>query len=132
MDEDIFENIDSPNSSAYEKFELRDGIPLVYVQEKLISSIKSIHRLYSFVRDNIKDDMQLNKQINIEQYSPKNDGLLSPLYSAFRHGITSLLALQNMLAITNNQEIFEKLLAFNEEDFSLWLQRIQSEGSLNG
>jgi hypothetical protein len=132
MTDNIFDSIDGPNSSAYEKIELRDGIPLSYVHEKLVSNIKIIHHTYCFVRDNINDDLQLINHISIDLYSPKKDGLLSPLFASFRYSLTSLLALQNMLGIVNNQNIFDKLLAYNEEDFHGWLERIESEGSISG
>ena len=132
MTEDVFENIDTPNSSAYQKVELRDGIPLSYVCEKLTESLKTIHHLNNFIKNNIHDDLKLINPINNNLYSPKNDGLLSPLYSSFRYSLTSLLALHNMIGIANNQNIFEKLLSYNEEDFNHWLERIESEGSTNG
>ena len=132
MSDDVFENIDAPNSSAYQKVELRDGIPLSYINEKLTNNLKTIHHLYNFVKDNINDDLKLINSVKDDLYSPKVDGLLSPLFSSFRYSLTSLLALHNLLGIANNQNIFEKLLSYKEEDFNKWLDRIESEGSING
>ncbi len=132
MADNIFENIDSPNSSAYQKLEKRDGIPLSYVGEKLTDSLTIIHHLYNFVRDNIKDDLELSFPLKNDSFSPKRDGLLFPLFHSFRYSLTSFLALHNILAITNNQKIFDKLLNHTNEDFEKWLNRIISEGSISG
>ncbi|MCL5029778.1 MAG: hypothetical protein M1480_12270 [Bacteroidetes bacterium] len=86
----------------------------------------------NFIKNNINDGIKLIKPINDDLYSLKADGLLSPLFSSFRYSLTSFLALHNLLGIANNQNIFEKLLNFTEEDFNKWLERIESEGSING
>ncbi len=45
--------------------------------------------------------------------------------------MTSYLALNNLLALANEQEVFETLLAMPSDAFDRWLDAIDREGSVN-
>ena len=51
---------------------------------------------------------------------------------AFRYGMTSYLALKNLLALVNDGELFGRLEKYSPDDFKDWLDRIDQEGSVTG
>jgi hypothetical protein len=46
--------------------------------------------------------------------------------------MTSYLALNNLLALINDGELFDRLEIFSDDDFSEWLTRIDRQGSVTG
>ena len=44
----------------------------------------------------------------------------------------SYLALNNMLALTNDNDFDDRLLAYSREEFKEWLDRIDQAGSVTG
>ncbi len=123
---------DDPNGQAYQKTEIRTGPPLDYVAEKLRSSIEMLHEAIRSIQEVVPDDLPLPS--GYTEYSPsvKQDWLVSPARLAFRHGITAFLALQNMLALANDQEVFDRLLGYSREQFHDWLNNIDREGLVRG
>lgn len=121
-----------PNGQAYQKMETRTGPPLDYVAEKLRSSLEMPHETVRCIREIVPDDLPLPPTWKEFPDSVKQNWLVSPAWSAFRHGITAFLALQNMLAIANDQEVFERLLGYSREQFYDWLNNIEREGLVRG
>jgi len=117
---------------GYTHTETRTGPPLDYVAEKLRASILSLHSLYSLTMKDIPDDLPCPKrfQTDYPNYNPKHDSVLSTCQIAFRYAVTSYLALNNLLALTHDQNIFKKLLEMPRKDFDRWIDRIESEGSV--
>ena len=51
---------------------------------------------------------------------------------AFRSGIVGYLALNNMLALANEHDLDDRLLAYSRDEFKEWLDRIDQAGSVTG
>lgn len=120
-----------PNGSAYQKAEKRTGPPLDYVAEKLESSLVMIHNTIRSIREMVPEDLPQSSAAIGSSYSVKQDGLVSPAWSAFRYGLTAFLALQNMLALANDPKIFERLLGYTTEQFRDWLNNIDRRGLIS-
>lgn len=101
-----------PNNGAYEKTEERTGPPLEYVAEKLRKNVEASHHLVKGTKD--------------------GDRLSMHASAAFRHGLVSYLGLQNLLALINEGELFDRLERYTHEDFIDWLDRIDRQGSVTG
>jgi len=107
-----------PNDNAYEKEELRTGPPLSYVAEKFRSSMELTHYL-------------INTLTDLSQIDPRQkDTMLLQARGAFRYQLTGYLALQNMLALANDQDIFSRMEKLSVEEFKDWLDRIDQRGSI--
>ena len=104
--EDLFTH---PNGPAYERVERREGPPLAYVAEKLRYCLESAH---SAPRDRADAERHLDH--------------------AFRYGLVAYLALQNLLALANDHDLGDRLLALDRQAFSQWLDRLEEEGSVTG
>ena len=111
------------NDSAYEMTEERTGVPLDYVAEKLRKSVEASHQV-------------LNTIGRINQNAPTDAEQVKSLQMhallAFQYGLTSYLALMNMLALANESNVFERLAHYSREEFRDWLSRIQQQGSVTG
>ena len=111
------------NDEAYEKIEERTGVPLDYVAEKLRKSVEASHQVLAAVR-------------RVDQEPPKGEepeiSLRLHASLAFQYGITSYLALMNMLALANDSDVFERLAHYSKEEFKDWLERIHQQGSVTG
>jgi hypothetical protein len=103
--EDLFTD---PNGPAYQKLENRQGPPLAYVAEKLRHCLESVH---------------------LAARRPEDTGHAD---SAFRYGLTSYLALMNLLGLANDLDLSDRLLAMETDAFSGWLDRVTEEGSVTG
>ena len=111
-DHDLEDMFRTPNDGAYEKEELRTGPPLDYVAEKLRRSFELTHCL-------------INNLNNLEGPSQNElDPLLTQSCGAFRYQLTSYLALNNMLALGNEDGFFERMEHRSTEEFQDWLDRI--------
>jgi hypothetical protein len=51
---------------------------------------------------------------------------------AFRSALVGHLALNNMLALANNHDLDDRLLAYSRDEFKAWLDRIDQAGSVTG
>ncbi len=51
---------------------------------------------------------------------------------AFRSAVVGHLALNNMLALANDNDLDERLLAYSRDKFKEWLDRIDQAGSVTG
>jgi hypothetical protein len=121
-----------PNGPAYRKTETRTGPPLDYVAEKLRLSLQALHSTIRAVRERVPEDLPQPAAAMGSSYSVKQDALLSPAWDAFRCGLTAFLALQNFLALANDQGIFDRLLGLSREEFGNWLANIEREGLVSG
>ncbi len=108
-----------PNDGAYEKQELRTGPPLDYVAEKIRRSLEVTHRI-------------LNELNGIDVSKEQKDSLFSHAQGAFRYQLTGYLALKNMLAVVNNDGLFQRTEHFSYNDFLDWLDGIDQQGSVEG
>lgn len=122
----------SPNGPAYTHTETRTGPPLDYVAEKLKYSLVSIHTLYALAMRDLPDDLPCPESIFLTwpEYNPKIQSVIQPCFDAFRNGVKSYLALVNLLEIGNQDRIFERLLQMPRDEFSKWINSIESEGSV--
>jgi hypothetical protein len=109
-----------PNDGAYEKEEVRMGPPLDYVAEKFRRSMEQTHYLIHLVRQTGSAEAE------------EKDTILSQARGALRYQLTGYLALKNMLALANDQGLFERLERFSYDDFHDWLDRIDQQGSVRG
>jgi len=109
-----------PNDNAYQKDELRTGPPLSYIAEKFRCSIEMTHYLLN----------SLNETSDID--AGQKDRMLFQARGAFRYQLTSYLALQNMLALANDQKVFGRMERLSSEDFRDWLDRLDRGGSVTG
>jgi hypothetical protein len=100
------------NGGAYEKEETRVGLPLDYVASKQRQSLENIHYIEKQFRSN-KDDYFF-------------------MHYAFSSGIKAFLALYNMLALTNDNQLYDRLLAYTDDEFEGWLNNIEKHGCVNG
>lgn len=107
-----------PNDQAYLKSEQRTGPPLDYVAEKLRRSLETIHALTHVINDLTDSDSK--------------ERLLWNARHAFHYGLVSFLALNNLLALTNEHDIGDRLLRLSHDEFVDWLNKIQREGSVTG
>jgi hypothetical protein len=117
---------------SYTHTETRTGPSLTYVAEKLRTSIMALHSLHTLALIDLPDDLPCPERHRIEwpAYNPKDDSVLASCYSAFRAAIVSYLALNNMLAMANDNDIFERLLEMRSDEFTRWLDNITREGSV--
>ena len=126
------DGLTGPNDSAYTKTETRNGPPLDYVAEKLRTCIEELHSLHSLAARDLPDDLPLPARLKGKAagYDIKRESILNPGYSAFRHALVSYLALNNLLAIANDNDVFARLLRMSGDDFHGWLDGIDREGSV--
>lgn len=103
--EDVFTG---PNGPGYENQEQRQGPPLSYVAEKLRHCLGAAH------------------------LAARGRGDTDQACTAFRYGLTSYLALLNLLGLANDLELADRLLAMDMDAFSAWLDRVTEEGSVTG
>lgn len=130
--EDISDLYREPNAGAYEKEETRKGPPLGYVGDKLRRAVESAHGMYQAIDRLVPDDLPQPANVRGSAYSTKQDGILSPAYTNFMYGLTAYLALYNMLGVIRDHQKIPALLGMGQDDFSAWLDGIESEGSVHG
>ena len=132
-EDDTIDNMfDEPNGPAYLKKEIRSGPPLSYIAEKMKLSLIMLHNAISSIRESVPEELPQPPAMKGSSYSVKEEALLSPAQSAFRNELTAYLALINMLALANDQDIFGRLLGYSYEGFRDWLDRIERESSITG
>jgi len=111
-DFDLDDLLGDPNGPAYTKLERRTGVPLDYVAEKLRRSLELTHLVFGSA------DAPADRR--------------SPGWAAVRYGVVAFLALHNMLAMANDESLFDRLLALPAEDFGNWLDTVEGAGSVSG
>ena len=111
--DDADDEMRDSNDSAYEKEQVRVGPPLEYVAEKLRHGVESTHYVLA----------ELRRQQGSES-------LIFNTSYAFRSQITAYLALNNFLALVNDEGFFERLEGYTKEQFEDWLSRIDQQGSV--
>lgn len=112
-DDDVDDQMRGSNDGAYEKEQMRVGPPLEYVAEKLRHGIEATHHVLA----------ELRRQQG-------SDSLIFNVSYAFRSQITAYLALNNFLALVNDEGFFERLEGYTKEQFDDWLRRIDQQGSV--
>ena len=131
-DSDDMDGMIPPNRSAYTKAETRVGPPLDYVADKLRSSLQSMQRLIREIITHVPDDRPVPEHLEGTEYSIKNDHLLTDSRNAFGYAIIAYLALNNLLGVADNDGLHDRLLAMDREQFRLWLNGIDREGTVTG
>ena len=109
-----------PNDGAYEADELRTGPPLSYVAEKFRHCLEGLHGAIGKIETAAKADADLDELIGFQAKY------------AFHAAIVGYLALHNMLALANEHDLDDRLLAYSRDEFKEWLDRIDQAGSVTG
>ncbi len=121
-----------PNDNAYETDEVRTGPPLDYVAEKLRHNLESLHSLIHEIQRRVPEDLSVGDPSAGPPVSVKEEYLLPTAHYGFRCAIVGYLALKNMLALANDNDLYERLLAYSRDEFKEWLDRIDQAGSVTG
>ena len=122
---DIDDLFSDPNGPAYQAKQVRVGVPLDYVGQKLRSCIESLH--YA-----IRGSPAV---IPARQPGSESAGnvALAAQRGAFMYAIIAFLALQNMLGIASDPEVVaERLSAYARNELRDWLDQIEQGGSVVG
>lgn len=131
-DDDLADIIGDSNGPAFRKLEERNGPPLDYVSSKAESALLASHQVLVAVEHFVPEDLPQPESAFGSVFSTKRDGLLAPAWTAFRYGLVSYLALNNMLNLANDSELLDRLAAMPQEEFGRWLHGVASEGSVTG
>jgi hypothetical protein len=99
----------SSNGPAYVTREVRKGIPLDYLSEKLSHAIRETHSL--------------------AQRFPQ---MLTDLVPVMHYQITTLLALHSMLGAANDARLPERLLGSSRQNLENWLDIVARQGDVLG
>ena len=110
-----------PNDNAYETDELRTGPPLDYVAEKFRNNLEALHRLIDDIQNRVPEDLPVGHQPTETTASVRDDFLLPSAHYAFRSGVVGYLALKNMLALANDNDLSSRLASYSVEEFKDWL-----------
>ncbi len=121
-----------PNDNAYETEQVRTGPPLDYVAEKFRHNLEALHSLIHEIRRRVPKDLCAEERSWGPPVSVKEEYLLPTAHYAFRSAVVGYLALNNMLALTNDNDFDDRLLAYSREEFKEWLDRIDQAGSVTG
>lgn len=121
------------NGGAYTINEVRQGMPLDYVADKLRCAIESAHanllNINQYVPKNLPPEPEFHS------HSPngvKNDLLRSSAVLSLHYAVTAYLALHNMLAAIQDIGACVEIEKFSKEQLSSWLDSIEKNGSLLG
>ena len=121
-----------PNDNAFETDELRTGPPLDYVAEKFRQNLEALHRLIYDIQNRVPEDLSVNQPPPESAVSVRDEFLLPSAHYAFRSAIVGYLALKNMLALANDNDLSSRLSSYSREEFRDWLDRIDQSGSVTG
>ena len=114
-----------PNDNAYESDELRTGPPLDYVAEKFRSCLEGLH-------GTIHEIEQHSETESTATDANQDDLVGFHAKYAFQSAIVGYLALNNMLALANDNDLSNRLSSYSREEFKDWLDRIDQSGSVTG
>ena len=114
-----------PNDSAYESDELRTGPPLDYVAEKFRHCLEGLH-------GTIYEIEQASGTEAATTDADQDDLVGFHSKYAFQSAIVGYLALKNMLALANDNDLSSRLSSYSREEFKDWLDRIDQGGSVTG
>jgi hypothetical protein len=103
-----------PNADGYERREVRDGMPLEYVGEKLGLAVRAVHKQSRQSRQ--------GEASSIDAAS----------YGAFHYTVTAFVALYNMLGLVAEPDRIAQLLELDEDDFDAWVGNVEQQGSVTG
>ena len=104
------------------------GPPLDYVAEKFRHNLEALHRLIYDIQNRVPEDLSVGEA----SACVKHDLLLPSAHYAFRSAIVGYLALKNMLALANANDLSSRLSSYTREEFKDWLDRIDQGGSVTG
>ena len=121
-----------PNDNAYETDEVRTGPPLAYVAEKVRHTLEALHSLIHEIRQRGAQDPSAAAPSSGPPVSTPEEYLLPAALYAFRSAIVGHLALNNMLALANDNDLDDRLLAYSRDEFKEWLDCIDQSGSVTG
>ena len=121
-----------PNDNAYECDELRTGPPLDYVAENFRHNLEALHRLIYDIQNRVPEDLSVGLPPAETTASVRDEFLLPSAHYAFRSAIVGYLALKNMLALANDNDLSNRLSLYSREEFKDWLDRIDQGGSVTG
>jgi hypothetical protein len=102
----------SSNGAAFTHVEVRDGVPLDYVGEKLERTIKELHRLAGEIRS--------------------GEDTAATIREVMRNALTAHLALHNMLAAAGDTSLSDRFLASNRGEIEGWLLSVYKGGDVCG
>ena len=91
------------------------GPPLEYAAEKLRHSLEATHVLLTHLRKAVS-----------------GESLLFSARYAFHSQLTGYLALNNLLALANDNNLSQRLESYTRDQFREWLDRIDQKGSVTG
>ena len=97
------------NGPAYTSHEVRHGVPLSYVAEKLRLAIEDLHR-YG------------------RQHPAAHEGLMEAMY----HQLIAYLGLHNMLSAAGDRSLTPRLFAGSGAELDAWLRLVEHEGDVLG
>lgn len=127
--DDPGDDLIDPNACAHVTEETRTGPPLAYVAEKARTALEELHALCRRL-----EALERGSHRDVRDGAPPStwplDELVTLATQAFRHDLTSYLALHNMLAIAAHPTFVVELLRNSPEQFRDWLSRIDQEGSV--
>ena len=98
------------NGPAYKQREVREGLPLDYVAEKLRASLEALHGVHA------RADAELAREA----------------FAAFHYAVVSYLALKNMLAASHAPGFAGRLARMPRAEFERWLDVVDRGGSVTG
>lgn len=99
----------SSNGPAYTTLEIREGVPLSYVSEKLMHAIEDTHAVG-------------------QAYPEARKRLAHVMYSQTK----AFLALHNLLGAANAPGLPERLLEMNRQELGRWIAAVITNGDLLG
>ena len=93
-------------------------------------TLEAIHSLIHEIRHRGSQDLSVAVSSSVPPPSITEEFLLPAARYAFRSAIIGHLALHNMLALANDNDLDDRLLAYSRDEFKEWLDRIDQAGSV--
>ena len=130
---DIDRFLQDPNGPAYRKDEVRHGLPLDYVGEKLRYALDAQQRLLRELDVRAANEPATGRTLAGEAAAePPLDLATQSAIAAFHYLVTAYLALHNMLGSHTGHDYLQRLRSMSGEDFERWLAFVEREGSVSG
>lgn len=124
------------NGMAFQKQEVREGMSLEYVAEKIRHTIESAHSTVREIKKNVPDDFPIPSHfpdnfLGRDVFSAKNDLLLSPAKATLRSSIIAFIALKNMLNLPGiSDDLVDRAEFLSRKELDERLDFIEREGSV--